>query len=104
MIRFTTVLDTDGSIRKFEVSGHSGYGESGEDIVCAAVSSTVWMTINGIEKQNLASLSYEESDGFVTCTVNEKFSGSANALLNSLSMFIEELSKQYEDFLKFTQE
>ena len=32
----------------FKVSGHSGFAESGEDIVCAAVSSAVQLTVNGI--------------------------------------------------------
>ncbi len=103
MIEFTTVANQDGSVHSFTVDGHSGFAESGEDIVCAAVSSAVWMTINGIEKQNLASLSYEEGDGFVSCTVNEKFSDGADALLNSLVMFMAELSAQYKEFLKLTQ-
>lgn len=103
MIKFTTVKNTDGSIQRFMVDGHSGFAESGEDIVCAAVSSTVWMTINGIEKQNLARLSYEERDGFVDCIVEEKFSDGADVLLNSLVMFIAELSGQYKEFLKLTQ-
>ena len=102
MIKFTTVLNTDGSIRRFTVDGHSGFAESGEDIVCAAVSSTVWMTINGIEKQNLAKLSYEECDGFVKCILSDKSEG-ADILLDSLVMFITELSGQYKEFLKFTQ-
>ena len=104
MIKFITVKNTDGSIPQFTVSGHSGFAQSGEDIVCAAVSSTVWMTINGIEKQNLARLSYVERDGFVDCIVEEKFSDGADLLLNSLVMFIAELSGQYKEFLKLTEE
>lgn len=104
MIKFITVKNTDGSIHQFTVSGHSGFAQSGEDIVCAAVSSTVWMTINGIEKQNLARLSYVERDGFVDCIVEEKFSDGADLLLNSLVMFIAELSGQYKEFLKLTEE
>ena len=39
----TTVefFDQDGRISGFSVSGHSGYGEEGTDIVCAAVSTAV---------------------------------------------------------------
>ncbi|MBQ2840636.1 MAG: ribosomal-processing cysteine protease Prp [Oscillospiraceae bacterium] len=39
----TTVrlIKNDGNIVGFEVSDHSGYAESGSDIVCAAVSSAV---------------------------------------------------------------
>ena len=103
MIKFTTVSDTDGKITQFTVNGHSGFAESGSDIVCASVSSVVWLTINGIEKQNLAKLSYEERDGFVTCTISDKKDNGADVLLDSMVMFITELSAQYKKYLKFTQ-
>ena len=41
----------DDRITGFAISGHSGYGESGSDIVCAAVSAVVTMaeaTINDV--------------------------------------------------------
>lgn len=39
-----------GEINGFKVSGHAGYDESGKDIVCAAVSSSVMMTANLINE------------------------------------------------------
>ena len=103
MITVTTVSDTEGKILRFKAEGHSGFADSGSDIVCAAVSSTLWMIINGIEKQNLAQLSYEERDGFVDCTVSAQRQDGADVLLSSFVMFIEELSEQYGDFLKLVQ-
>lgn len=103
MIKFTTVADTDGKITQFTVDGHSGFAESGSDIVCASVSSVVWLTINGIEKQNLAKLDYEERDGFVSCIISDKKGSGADILLDSMVMFITELSSQYKKYLKFTQ-
>ena len=103
MIKFKAVSDTEGKITQFTVDGHSGFAESGEDIVCASVSSAVWLTINGIEKQNLAKLTYEQSDGFVNCIISEKSGSGADVLLDSLVMFITELESQYKKYLKFTQ-
>ena len=103
MIKFTTVSDTAGKITQFTVEGHSGYADIGSDIVCASVSSAVWLTINGIEKQNLAQLTYDERDGFVNCIIPATRREGANVLLRSLIMFISELSGQYGEFLKFTQ-
>ena len=103
MIKFITVSDTEGKITQFTVDGHSGFAESGGDIVCASVSTAVWLTINGIEKQNLAKLTYEQRDGFVKCTISGERSEGADILLNSLVMFITELAAQYQDYLKFTQ-
>ena len=103
MIKFTTVKNTEGKITQFIVEGHSGFAESGSDIVCASVSTAVWLTINGIEKQNLAALTYEQRDGFVNCIIPPQRQSGADILINSLTMFISELSGQYEEFLKFTQ-
>ena len=36
---------SNGKFQKFRISGHSGYAEEGSDIVCAAVSSMVMLTI-----------------------------------------------------------
>ena len=50
MIRCEFFTEED-RITGFSVSGHSGYAEAGEDIVCAAVSATVTMaeaTINDV--------------------------------------------------------
>ena len=35
-----------GEFKGFSVSGHSGYSESGSDIVCASVSSAVMLSCN----------------------------------------------------------
>ena len=39
---------SNGKYVRFRISGHSGYAESGSDIVCAAVSSMAMLTINNI--------------------------------------------------------
>ena len=44
------VIHTKGKIREISISGHADYDEYGNDIVCAAVSSTVITTVNGIMK------------------------------------------------------
>lgn len=103
MIKFITLSDSDGKITQFTVDGHSGFAERGSDIVCASVSTAVWLTINGIEKQNLAKLTYEQRDGFVNCIIPRVRAEGADILLNSLVMFIAELSSQYKEYLKFTQ-
>ncbi len=39
-----SLIKVDGNIVGFDVSGHSGYAESGSDIVCAAITSAVSLT------------------------------------------------------------
>ncbi len=100
MIEFQTTKDANGKIIQFTVRGHSDFACEGEDIVCASVSSAVWLTLNGIEKQNLAKLSYEQSDGFVDCKIPQQRNASADAMLNSLIYFMDELSTQYKKYIK----
>ena len=44
-----TFYKTDGCFYGFEEQGHTGYGESGDDILCAALSSMTMLLINAIE-------------------------------------------------------
>lgn len=48
MIQAEFYVQDDGRITGFSVSGHAMFAESGEDIVCAAVSSAAYMTANTI--------------------------------------------------------
>ena len=47
----TTIIfyKTDGHYYGFEEKGHTGYGESGDDVLCAALSSMTMLIINAIE-------------------------------------------------------
>ncbi len=80
----------------FSVSGHSGYSEAGSDIVCAAVSSAVMLTVNScIDGFNVDAVS-EVFDDTVRFTVNGK-SESADRLIGALKEHLEALSEEYPD-------
>ena len=38
-------------LRAFSISGHAGYADAGQDIVCASVTSAVQLTANAITEQ-----------------------------------------------------
>ena len=56
----TTVIfyKTDGFYYGFEEQGHTGYGESGDDILCAALSSMTMLLINAIEVSYACDVNY----------------------------------------------
>ena len=61
----------DGRITGFTVSGHSGYAEAGQDVVCAAISAIVTMaeaTINDVCGAK-AKVRVKEEDARVTLTL-----------------------------------
>ena len=47
----------------FEEEGHTGYGEAGEDILCAAISSMTMLLINTIEVAYASRVDYDIEEG-----------------------------------------
>jgi len=91
----------------FEVSGHAGYADSGEDIVCAAVSSAVQLSANALTdiipakadvrvKENLVALTITES------IADERVNYAAQAILEALWLNLKEISKQYRGTIRLT--
>ena len=56
----TTIVfyKTDGFYYGFEEKGHTGYGESGDDVLCAALSSMTMLLINAIEISYASTVDY----------------------------------------------
>lgn len=103
------VLDADGNVKSFTVSGHAGYAEEGSDIVCAAVSSGVQMLemqiaqAVGEEKASFevagdAEISYRIPD----LSGEEKFA--VNNMVNGFMRYMQSVSKHYKDYLTFKME
>ena len=44
----TFVRRSDGALVGYRATGHTGYAEAGEDIVCAGVSALTQSTLNGL--------------------------------------------------------
>ena len=95
MIKFSVYRSGD-KVTRLVVKGHAGYAEEGYDIVCAAASTALWMAVKGIEAQGLASVSYEQSDGFVDCRIGAEREPSCDAIINSLLLTAGELAKRYK--------
>ena len=53
-----TFYKADGFYYGFEEQGHTGYGESGEDILCSALSAMTMLIINAIEVTYGSSVDY----------------------------------------------
>ncbi len=52
----------DGALTGYRASGHTGYAEAGEDIVCAAVSALTQATLNGLKSVLKAPVMFEIDD------------------------------------------
>ena len=53
-----TFYKSNGVYYGFEEQGHTGYAESGDDVICAALSSMTMLIINAIEVSYASSVDY----------------------------------------------
>ena len=90
----------NGMITGFSVDGHTGYSNEGSDIVCASVSSAVYMTANTITDVLFLKAGVEVEDGHLYLTVDEKDVKEAQGILKGFKLHMDELSKQYGDYIK----
>ena len=56
----------------FEEQGHTGYGEAGDDILCAAISSMTMLLINTIEVAYASAVDYDINEGATKIRVRAK--------------------------------
>ncbi|MDO4847038.1 MAG: ribosomal-processing cysteine protease Prp [Clostridiaceae bacterium] len=100
MIRAKFSYSPEGLADGFEISGHSGYAEVGNDIVCAAVSSAAYMCANTLTEILGLKPELSETDGTMKLKLNAEESRKADAVLKGLILHLEQLSLQYPDFIK----
>ena len=86
-------------LKGFQISGHAGFAENGEDIVCASVSSAAYMAANTITDVICANADAAEGDGGMCVTLNQP-NEQAQAVLKGLELHLTELSKQYPENIK----
>ena len=88
-----------------ECSGHTGYGEYGEDIVCASLSSivqTAGLGLLAVAKVNVK-LTQNDSEGYYKMTLpsslSEKEMYNCQIILETMMCGITELRNEYSDFI-----
>ena len=96
MTRALFFVDSDGRYKGFEIYGHTGYADEGEDIVCAAVSALSQNTVNSIEAFTEDKFSCDVDDGRLRfCLTNDYISAESQLLLNALVLGLENIEKAY---------
>ncbi len=94
----------DDRITGFSVSGHSGYGETGQDIVCAAISAVVTMaeaTINDVCGAK-AKVRVKEEDARISLTLPASCDEeeSVQAVLAGLLLTLCSLRDDHPDYIE----
>ena len=90
-VRFHTASD---NLVGFTLDGHAGAGVSGQDIVCAAVSSAAYMTANTVTEIIGATADITVDDGYMQVMLTDKIDGCQD-ILSGFRLHLEALQDQY---------
>ena len=100
----------EGRIVGFESTGHSGYAEEGEDIVCAAITSTIRLvatTVNDVLGL-AASVKIREEDTFISIRLpgglSEFAEHTSQTLMTGLMVYFTQLHDEFPDNIEVMEE
>ncbi|MBQ7355896.1 MAG: ribosomal-processing cysteine protease Prp [Clostridia bacterium] len=105
-----TFYKTGGLYYGFEEQGHTGYAESGDDILCSALSAMTMLIINTIEVSYASSVDYtideETTDIKLICKSalpkyekDEKKQFAISGLIQAYFFQLMDLVEEYYDYL-----
>ena len=105
MIQVVIQRNQRGEITAFQVNGHAGYGEPGEDIVCAAVSAISIGMVNAVEAVLGIRLPAEvKEDGFLRCWLpviaDEAAHGKVQLLLEAMVAALQSVETEYGQYVQ----
>ena len=101
MIRIQFLTLPEGTLQGFRMEGHAEYGEEGTDIVCAAVSSAAYLTVNTLtEVRHVSPLSLRAGEGEMFFRIEPKDEPLCRDFLAGLKLHLTSLEEQYPGYLQ----
>ena len=97
----TFLKRSDGALLGYRANGHSGYAESGADIVCAAISALTQTTLNGLKNVLKAPVMFDQDDdgafieAILTPEASEDQIRQAQLLLVTLLEGLQAIQREY---------
>ena len=103
MVEITIYKTNKQGYSGFDAKGHAGLAESGQDILCSAISMLVINTINSIERftADAMTIAQEETDGIIEVRFLDEVSKDSELLLDSMMLGLSSLeeNESYQPFI-----
>ena len=100
------IFRENGNIIGYKASGHSGYSEQGSDIICSAISTSLQMTLIGIQEVLKLKVDFKINDGFLDVdlkNISQDKLTQTNILTEAMAIFLKELTKQYPKYIRLVE-
>ncbi|MCT4507424.1 MAG: ribosomal-processing cysteine protease Prp [Tepidibacter sp.] len=108
MIKIVIRRNFKSDIVEFDVRGHAGFAEHGQDIVCAAVSVLTQTALIGIHNYAKVESEYKISDGKLQCKIPFDISDDKrniiNPILETMVLGLENIKEEYSSYIKIKEE
>lgn len=97
MIKVIIKSDKDKVVRGIEISGHAGYAEYGQDIICSAVSALALNMANSVTEftDDHFEGSVAEDGGYFSFSFPDEISPESRLLMRSLVLGLENIREEY---------
>ena len=101
MIEVDIYRNGQGQITGYKVSGHAGYAEEGQDIICSAVSAVTQAPILGLERhlKLKPSCRTELEDGILEVALNSAPNDLTEAILETMFYGIRSIAGQCPQYV-----
>ena len=101
MTKVNLLTLANGDLVGFRINGHSGFAESGSDIVCASISSAAYMAANTITDiiNVSAEIDVDEKKGSMLLRVFQKDAVACRDILQGFKLHMLALEEQYSDYM-----
>ena len=101
-----TVFNRSSALCGFSCKGHSGYAESGSDIVCAGVTSAVGLCVCMLTDVLGLSpdITVNEKTAEVRCILNERDVVRGEEMLKAFKLHISSLAEDYSEYISLREE
>ncbi|MCM1290075.1 MAG: ribosomal-processing cysteine protease Prp [Corallococcus sp.] len=100
-----TITKNGNSIVEVNASGHTGFGESGEDVVCAGVSTLIQSALLGLLQVVGINVKFtvDEEKGSLRFTLPQNLTEAerhdADVVLNTMLCGLQDFYTEYSDFI-----
>jgi uncharacterized protein YsxB (DUF464 family) len=99
------MLGKQGAYLGFEVSGHTGAGTEGNDLVCAAISFLATTCVNALESVAGVKAKVRQSDAYIRAELTPgDLSKEADVILRTFHQGATDLQQAYPAFVKLNDE
>ena len=104
MIEVDIYKDSMGFVSGCKIAGHAGHAETGQDIVCSAVSVLAYTTASAIQQLLKFQLNGDMIDGKMEFFLTEPANDQTQLLFGTMLIGLKEIAKQYPKRVRIYEE